>query len=130
MKIFQTTVWEEFYQADYIILVFTYVASKKVLISTKTPLMYKKAKMKKMWNQIGWPRPPAVKIFNNNDKAAKHSECFAAFRMFCSLVIIIKLQFHRQQEALAAQFDFASFSSWPFLVLGLYFLYTGGVLLD
>ena len=33
--------------------------------------------MKKMWNQIGWPRPPAVneiKTFDNDDKAAKHSE--------------------------------------------------------
>ena len=33
--------------------------------------------MKKMRNQIGRPRPPAVdeiKIFDNDDNAAKHSE--------------------------------------------------------
>ena len=43
-----------------------------------------------MWNQIGQPRPPAVdeiKIFDNNDKAAKHSE---RKRTFYGLVIIIK----------------------------------------
>ena len=35
----------------------------------------KKAMLKKMWNQNGLPRPPAVvgiKIFNNDDQAAKH----------------------------------------------------------
>ena len=35
----------------------------------------KKAGMKKMWNRIGRPRPPAVdeiKIFDNDDKATKH----------------------------------------------------------
>ena len=32
--------------------------------------------MKNMWNQIGRPKPPAVdeiKIFDNDDKAAKRS---------------------------------------------------------
>ena len=38
----------------------------------------KKAMMKKMWNQSGQPRPPAVdgiKIFDNDDQAVKHYCC-------------------------------------------------------
>ena len=34
----------------------------------------KKAMLKKMWNQNGWPRPPTVngiKIFDNDDQVAK-----------------------------------------------------------
>ena len=57
--------------------------------------------MKKMGNQIGRPRPPAVdeiKIFDNDDKATKHSE---------NIFFIL-----------------------AFLVLGLYFFYTRGVLVE
>ena len=35
----------------------------------------KKAMLKKMWNQNGWQRPPAVdgiKSFDNDDQTAKH----------------------------------------------------------
>ena len=46
----------------------------------------KKSRMKKMWNRIRLPRPPAVdeiKIFDTDDNVAKCST-------FCDLVIIIK----------------------------------------
>ena len=74
----------------------------------------KKARMKKMWNQIGRPRPPAVdkiKIFDNDDKTTKHFERKERFVALSSL----SKNFKKQQEALAAQYDFTSFSSWPFL---------------
>ena len=38
----------------------------------------KMAMLKKMWNQNGWPRPPAVdgiKIFDNDDQATTHYWC-------------------------------------------------------
>ena len=56
--------------------------------------------LKKMRNENGWPRPPAVdgiKIFDNDDQATKHYCClptaqsyWQATVMFCSLVIVIK----------------------------------------
>ena len=39
-----------------------------------------------------------------------------------------KILFHQQQEALAAHFDFTSFSAWPFLDSWLQPFYTMGVL--
>ena len=48
--------------------------------------------------------------------------------MFCRLVSgyhYQKFEFHQQQAALAAPFDFTSFSAWLFLVLGHYFLHPG-----
>ena len=84
--------------------------------------------MKKMWNQIGQLRPPAVdeiKIFDNNDKAAKRS-----FRMFCNLVIIIKnFNFINSRRPwppnlISHLFHPDLFSSWPLL------FYTRGVLVE
>ena len=51
--------------------------------------------------------------------------------IFCGLVIMIKnFKFHQQQEALVTQFDFTSFLSWPFIVLGHYFIFTMDVLVE
>ena len=81
--------------------------------------------MKKMWNQIGRPKPPAVgeiKIFDNDDKAAKHS---FSLKMFCSLqvVIIIKnFNFINSRRPwppnlILHLFHPGLFSSWPLLFL-------------
>ena len=76
-------------------------------------------------NRKGQLRPPAVdgiQTFDNDGKATKH----------CSLSLNVsktghhqKFEFHQQQEALAAPFNFTSFSAWPLLVLGCYFLHPG-----
>ena len=50
----------------------------------------------------------------------REKECFAALSSLSKILI------SSTAEALAAQFDFTSFSSWPFLVLGHYF-FTPGV---
>ena len=74
--------------------------------------------MKKMWNQIGQPRPPAVdeiKIFDNDDKAAKHSE---RKRMFCGLVINFNFINSRRPwlpNLISHLFHPGLFSSWPLL---------------
>ena len=44
----------------------------------------KKAMLKKMWKQNGWPRPPAVdgiKVFDNDDQAAKHYCCLPTVKL-------------------------------------------------
>ena len=54
-----------------------WIATKKVGVKSSGQDQ-KKATMKKIWNQIGRPRPTA---FDNDDKAAEHferKECFAA----------------------------------------------------
>ena len=84
-----------------------------------------KAGMKKMWNQIGLPRPPAVvgiKIFDNDDEATKHSE-----RRFCGVVIIIKnFNFINSSRPWPPNFS----SHLPSLVLGHYFFCTRGDLFE
>ena len=76
-----------------------------------------------MLNQAEQPRPPTVngiKIFDNDEQAMKYYCCLLTVKLwgqakviFCSLVIIIKN--FKQQETLAAHFDFTSFSAWRFL---------------
>ena len=82
--------------------------------------------MKKMWNQIGRPRPPAVdeiKIFDNDDNAAKHSE---RKRTFYGLVIIIKNFNFINSGGLGCPIWFHIFIILAFLVLGhYYFLHHG-----
>ena len=44
----------------------------------------KEAMLKKMSNQNGWPRPPAVdgiKMFDNEDQAAKHYCCLPTVKL-------------------------------------------------
>ena len=81
--------------------------------------------MKSNW--VAKPAVDEIKIFDNDDKAAKHSE---RKRTFCGLVIIIK------------NFNFInSRRPWPpnlishlfhpgLLVLGRYFFYTRGVFVE
>ena len=90
----------------------------------------KKSRMKKMWNQIGWPRPPAVneiKLFDNDDKAAKHSE---RKKRFVALSSLSKILISSTAGGLGRPIWFHIFSSQPFLVLGRYFFYTRGVLVE
>ena len=76
-----------------------------------------------MRNQIGRPRPPAVdeiKIFDNDDNAAKHSE---RKRTFCGFVIIIKnfnfIDSRRPwpPNLISHLFHPGLFNSWPLLFL-------------
>ena len=81
--------------------------------------------MKKMWNQIGRPRPPAVdeiKIFDNDNKAAKHSflsECFTALSSLSKILI------SSTAGGLGRPIWFHIFFILAFLVLGRYFLHQG-----
>ena len=74
-----------------------------------------------MWNQIGQSRPAAVneiKIFDNDDKASK---CSFSLRVFCGLIIIIKILISSTAGGLGCLIWFhiflilALFSSWPLL---------------
>ena len=74
--------------------------------------------LKKIRNQNGQPRPPAVdgiKSFDNDDQAAKHYCCNITLQLAGSSNVLWpghhyqKFKFHLQQEALAAHFDFTSF---------------------
>ena len=96
--------------------------------------------LKKMGNQNGRTRPPAVdgiKSFDNDDKAAKHYCCLPTgkLRIVAGNSNVLQpghhyqnFKFHQQQEALAAHFDFTSFSAWLFLGSWPQLFYTRGVL--
>ena len=85
--------------------------------------------MKKMWNQIGqsWSLVDEIEIFDNDDKATKHS---FFLRMFCGLVIIIKnFNFTNSRRPwlpnlISHLFILAFFISWLllFLTLGVLWL--------
>ena len=68
-----------------------------------------------------------IKIVDNDDKAAKHSE---RKEYFAALPSLSKISISLIAVGLAAQFDFTCFSSRPFLVLGRHFFYTKGVLFE
>ena len=102
-----------------------------VFISTKTQNSSDQELKRPGWKRceikLGSQRLPAVddiKIFDNDDKAAKHSECFVALSSLSKILISStagglghSVQFH-------IFFILTFFSSWPLL------LYTRGVLVE
>ena len=77
--------------------------------------------MKKIRNQIGRPRPPAVdeiKLFDNDDKAAKRSE---KKEHFATLSSLSKILISLTARGLGHPIGFHIFFILAFLVLGRYF---------
>ena len=83
-----------------------------------------------MWNRIGRPRPPAVdeiKIFDNNDRATKHSERKERFSPLSSLS---KNLISSTAGGLGSPIQFYIFSSRPFVSSWPLLFHTRGVLVE
>ena len=86
-----------------------------------------------MWNQNGWPRPPAIdgnKSFDNDDQATKHYCCLPQLTGNSNVLWpghhYQKFYFHQQQEALAAHILISHFLSMAFFrFFATTFLYQG-----